>query len=70
MWIAKAHETKKVYIGVKHTLTNGGECKGWSPIALPLWQLHSCKSCECSEPWLERKKKTPNWAPMTPLEIS
>jgi hypothetical protein len=22
----------KVCLGVKHTLTNGGECKGWSPM--------------------------------------
>jgi hypothetical protein len=21
-----------MYLGVKHTLTNGGECRGWSPM--------------------------------------
>ncbi len=26
----RAYETKKVCLGVKHTLTNGGKCKGWS----------------------------------------
>ncbi len=32
MWNAWAHEAKKMCLGVKHTLTNGGECKGWSPM--------------------------------------
>ncbi len=32
MWSAKAHEAKKMCLGVKQTLTNGGECKGWSPM--------------------------------------
>jgi hypothetical protein len=30
----------------------------WLPSALPLWELHSCKSCECSKPWLERQTST------------
>jgi len=30
VWNAKAHEGKKVCLGVKHTFTNGGECKGWN----------------------------------------
>ncbi len=30
----------------------------WLPSAFPLWELHSCKSCKCSEPWLERKTST------------
>ncbi len=29
----------------------------WLPSALPLWELHSCGSCECLEPWLEKVKK-------------
>jgi hypothetical protein len=32
MWSARANEAKRVCLGVKHTLTNGGECKGWSPM--------------------------------------
>jgi len=32
MWSARAHEAKKMCLGVKHALTNGGECKGWSPM--------------------------------------
>jgi len=32
MWSTKAHEAKKMCLGVKQTLTNGGECKGWSPM--------------------------------------
>jgi hypothetical protein len=28
----------------------------WLPNALPLWELHSCESYKCSEPWLERQK--------------
>jgi hypothetical protein len=28
------------------------------PSALPLWELHSCGSCKCLEPWLERKTST------------
>jgi hypothetical protein len=30
----------------------------WLPSALPLWELYSYESCECSEPWLERKAST------------
>jgi hypothetical protein len=30
----------------------------WFPSALPFWKLHSCESCECLEPWLEREKNT------------
>jgi len=30
MWSVRAHEAKKMCLSVKHTLTNGGECKGWS----------------------------------------
>ncbi len=29
---AKAHEAKKLCLGVKHTIKNGEECKGWSPM--------------------------------------
>jgi len=28
---ARAHEAKRMCLGVKLTFTNGGECKGWSP---------------------------------------
>jgi len=30
MWNTKAHEAKRMCLGVKHTFTNGEECKGWS----------------------------------------
>jgi len=30
----------------------------WLRSALPLWELHSCKNCECLEPWLERQTST------------
>jgi hypothetical protein len=30
----------------------------WLISALSLWELHSCGSCECLEPWLERQKRT------------
>jgi hypothetical protein len=30
----------------------------WFLSALPLWELHSCKSYECLEPWLERQTNT------------
>jgi hypothetical protein len=61
-----------MYWGVKHTLKNGGKCKGWSPMipkCTPILGLYSCGSCKCLKPWLE-SKKTPNWAPMTPLKRS
>jgi hypothetical protein len=32
MWNAKAHETKKMCLGVKQIFTNGGKCKVWSPM--------------------------------------
>jgi len=30
----------------------------WFSSALPFWELHLCESCECLEPWLERKTNT------------
>jgi hypothetical protein len=30
MWSARAHEAKRVCLGVKQTITNGEECKGWN----------------------------------------
>jgi hypothetical protein len=30
MIVKSFHEAKRMNLGVKHTLTNGGECKGWS----------------------------------------
>jgi hypothetical protein len=30
----------------------------WLPNALSFWELHSCESCKCSMPWLERKTST------------
>jgi hypothetical protein len=39
MWSAWAHEVKRMCLDVKHTFTNEGECKGWSPMipsAFPL----------------------------------
>ncbi len=27
----------------------------WLPSALPFWELHSCGSCKCLEPWLKGK---------------
>jgi len=30
----------------------------WFPSALPLWELYSCMSCECSKAWLERQTNT------------
>jgi hypothetical protein len=30
----------------------------WFPNVLPLWELHLCGSCECSEAWLERQTNT------------
>jgi hypothetical protein len=50
----------KVSVGVKHTLTNEGKCKGWRPMTpkCTMWELHLCGSCECSEPWLERQTNT------------
>jgi hypothetical protein len=32
MWNARAHEAKRVCLSVKHIFTNGGDCKGWSPM--------------------------------------
>jgi hypothetical protein len=32
MWNAKAHEAKKMCLGVKQTFTNEGKCKVWSPM--------------------------------------
>jgi hypothetical protein len=61
MWIARAHEAKRMCLGVKQTFTNGGECKRWNPMTLkctPLWKLHSCRSLECLEPWLKRQTNT------------
>jgi hypothetical protein len=48
MWSARFDEAKKLCLGVKHTFTNGGECKGWSPMipkrtpifgVAPVWEL-------------------------------
>jgi len=47
-------------MGVKHTFTNGEQCKGWSlmtPKCTPTLG-HSCKSPKCSEPWLEMETNT------------
>ncbi len=30
----------------------------WLPSVLPFWELHSCGSYKCSEPWLERQTST------------
>jgi hypothetical protein len=30
----------------------------WFPSPFPLWELHLCGSCKCSEPWLKSKKNT------------
>jgi hypothetical protein len=32
LWSLRAHEAKKMCLDVKHTFTNGGECKGWNPM--------------------------------------
>ncbi len=32
MWNAKAHEAKKMCLGVKHILTSGGQCMKLSPM--------------------------------------
>jgi len=63
----------KVFVGVKHTLTNGGKCKGWSPM-IPkctptlgvtlVWELWMFKTL------VGKAKKTPNWAPIILLESS
>jgi len=50
-WSARAYEAKRVCLGVKHILTNGESARDGAlqlPSALPLWELHLCKSCECS----------------------
>jgi hypothetical protein len=52
---------KKMCSGVKHIFTNEGGCKygaQWFLNALPLWELHLCRSFKCSKPWLKRKKNT------------
>jgi hypothetical protein len=49
----------RVCLGVKHTFTNGENAKDetqWLPNAFSFWELHSCKSYKCLEPWLERQK--------------
>jgi len=43
----------RMCLGVKHILTNGGECKGMKPNGSQM-HSHLCKSCECLKPWLER----------------
>ncbi len=51
----------RMCLSVKHTFTNGKSAKDeaqWFPSALPLWELHLCESCECSEPWLEKQTST------------
>jgi hypothetical protein len=30
MWSARAHEAKRMCLGARHILTNGGECSGWN----------------------------------------
>jgi len=32
VWNARAHEAKKMCLVVKHIFTNGGKCRGWSPM--------------------------------------
>jgi hypothetical protein len=53
VWNVKAHKANKIYLDVKHTFTNGGECKGWSPMnpkCAPtlgiafLWELQMLKA--------------------------
>jgi hypothetical protein len=45
-----------MYSSVKHTLTNGGECKRWSPMILKCTPtLGVAVSLECLEPWLKRQ---------------
>jgi len=52
---------QEVCLGVKHTFTNGGKCKGWilmTPKCIFTLELHLCRICECLEPWLERQTST------------
>jgi hypothetical protein len=32
MWNVKAHEAKRMCLGVKHIFTNGGKCNKWNPM--------------------------------------
>ncbi len=49
-------------VWVWNTLSQMGESATdgtqWLPSALILWELHSCRSYECSKPWLERQTST------------
>jgi hypothetical protein len=60
-----------VHLGVKHTFTNGGECKGWS-LMTPKCTPHfgSCTHVRVANVhnFGCNGKQTPNWAPKIPLE--
>jgi hypothetical protein len=63
----------KECLGVKCTFTNGGECKGWSPMTpkcIPTLGVALVQESKMFKALVGKEKKTPNWAPRIPLEIS
>jgi hypothetical protein len=71
VWNAKAHEPKRVCLGVKHTITNGEECKGWSPMTpkcIPSLGVTFVRESSMFKTFGWKGKKTSNWAPIIPLE--
>jgi hypothetical protein len=60
MWSARAHEAKRMCLGVKHILTIGGECKGWSlrtPICTPILEIAFVQELRMFRALVEKVKK-------------
>ncbi len=63
----------RVYLGVKHTFTNGGKCKGWSPMTpkcTPTLGVALVRELWMFKTLIGEAKKMPHLAPMTSLERS
>ncbi len=60
-------------LGVKHTFTNGGEYKGWSPMTpkcIPTLGVALVQELRMFKTLSGKGKETLNWVPRTPLERS
>ncbi len=56
-------------LGVKHTFTNGGECKGRNPITpkcIPTLGIALVQELQMFKALVGKGKKEPNWVPKIP----
>jgi hypothetical protein len=66
MWSARAHEDKKVCLGVKHIFISGGECKRMNPLipkCTPTLGVALMRESWMFKTLVEKEKKTTRWGP-------